>query len=423
MSKDLILNNTLKISQSHNKNGYSSDKNNLLYKNSLASIYIIDRYDGHFKKLYIDNNDLFIIPESYINEKLDDNCINEPIKFLKNDELQNNIENISKNDINNDPLIFKYIYVNEIINFLPSNLSNINNDEMVGIRENNGIIEFKNNNEKWKKLDCVNKLTTLNNIDDININNLKDKYYLRYDTKNKYEFTELNIYDDNNPILGGNLNINNKYIKFDNNSNGIVDNMNNSLLKFNDYNTTSNNYVLIQHANNNNIKCPEITTNGNSKNIDLNLSTKGDGDININSNDLNINSRNINLNNLKNINLNSGFIQKSINTYNEYMISIDYLNPTIINATDNIILFNINESNKTYFVNLLDGYGGQKLEIIYESTTLNNILYIYFTRINDDNNIVFDKIILNKPGQTLSLIYLSNLNKRNRWHISYINNN
>lgn len=414
INSNIIINNTLKIPNTHDEDGLNNELS--IRKNSNAYIQLKDQNDGNFKTIYLNDNSIYFTPSS-------NNIPSESTRIITNNELQNEIEILSSDVV--DPLVFSNIFLSNtgILNFLNSNTYDVESNNIIGFTQINGDIYFRNsNNSEWISLETLGGNATSILGYPISISNISNNHILIYnnDTGN-FNNTEFKLLLDKSPQLGNDLNANNYSIQFNNSSNGITDEFNNSLIKFNSNNSNdSNTHLIISHKGD---KMPLLTVDGNISNIDLNIESKN-ADINLNSDDLNISASNIYMSNLINMQFNSGFITESIYTITENLpLSTSIISPTIIEPSDGIILFNISGNNTNYYANIKEGINGQKLNLIYESNGSNNSLTLEFSYSNGSVSKIgtgsglHDNLIFNTPGQGSTLVYLGNLNNRSRWQV------
>jgi hypothetical protein len=407
-NNNLIINNTLKVSYTYNEEGLDTFIKQ--QSNKTGNIFIKDQNDGYFKRLFIDNNEFFLEP-------LTSGTYNDPIRFIESSNLQSEIEYLSNDNSSNGALVFSNIYLaNEgIINFLstdqpPHDLSNIS-----GFKVDSGELSFKNASDTtWTSLTAsVGGATQLNQLSDVSLSTRVNNQVLLYDSNSSvFRNSNIIINTDTNPELGGNLIVGTFNITFNNNSAGLLDSTGNSIVRINNNNTTDQSYLVLQHSSS---ETPELTVNGISSDIDLVITAKGNGDIDINSSNLDINSSNINLTSLTNLSFSSGFIQKSINTIST--ISTLSGSPTSISSTYNIVLFNISGNDGIYYSTLDNGINGQCIDIIFDSSGSNNIVNISFNSKIGTGTGLYDNLSFTTPGQSSSLVYLGNLGTRNRWQV------
>ena len=408
-NSNIIINNTLKINSTHNQEGLTNQLSNT--KNSNALIYLKDQSDGFFKKLFINDNSFYITPSDGENESAN-------AKFLITSELQNEIETIS-ND-NNDPLVFSNIYINNDghLQWYDSNNSNI-----IGFRNNNGYIQFRDDYyNTWSNVSGLGSNVSLGSLNGIDFTDEAENQILVFNSDLDIVNIDFEIVNDLSPQLGGNLDMNNHNLILGSNTDGIIDNNSNIILSF-DTSSTIEEYIYLTNSNlytSNNI--PTITVNGTETDIDIQIESKNDGDVILASNNtIKTESPYVTLSNLTSLSLSSGYIKESIYTITSP--STDNLSPTIIEPNDGIILINISVSDN-YYISLRDGENGQKLSLIYEANVSNASVTMSFSNSSGGSRKIgtgaglYDNIIFNNAGQGAQLVYLENLNDdRNRWQV------
>lgn len=397
-TKHIIINNTLKVSKTSKNEGLD---NSLDLTNSTANIFIKDQYDGYFKRLFVNNNEFFIEP-------LTDGTYYDPVRFVDTSNLQSDIEEIAFSNL--------YIAEDGVLNFLTSSSFPTNINDIVGFKVDSGDLSFKNSGDSvWTSLvAAVGGATQLNQLSDVTLSNtIVNNQTLVYDSSaSVFRNSNIVINTDVTPELGGNLTVGSYNLVFNNDSLGLVDNTGNSVVSITDNNTTSNSRLVLQHSSS---EAPEITVDGTGSDIDLVISSKGNGDIDINSANLDINSTNINLTSLTNLSFSSGFIQKSINTVTS--LSTGSGSPTTVSSSYNIVLFNISGNNGTYYALLDDGINGQSVDIIFETSGTNNTVNLSFTSKVGTGGGLYDILTFNTAGQGSSMVFLGGLGSRNRWQV------
>lgn len=407
-AENIIINNTLRISNSHDQDG--KDNTLSISKNSNATIELKDRDDGYFKKIYINDNSLYLTPST-------SNVDSDSIRFLSSDELQNEIETISSDT--SDPLIFTNIFTSGTMHFVDNTYDESN---ITGFRVTNGNIEYKNNDELgWISLRSLGDNTSnLANLNDVTISNtITNNQILIYDN-GEFINSNISIINDSTPTLGGNLVISeNTGLLFNDNSYGLLYENNATALVLESTNSNINNqsYFILNHKND---EMPRITTGGDISNIDINI--EASGDLNFNSDDFNVVCSNLYLNNIVSMQFGSGFISESIYTLNDDDLSTNNSSPTIIEPSDSVILFNLSTSNTNYYANLRPGINGQKLNIIYDHEGSNSSVTLEFSKSNGSASFIGtgaglnNELIFNTTGQSVNLLYLGNLGStRSRW--------
>lgn len=405
---DIVLNNTFKVSHTYDGEGLTPPIRGI---NTTGNIFIKDQDDGYFKRFYVDNNEFFLEP-------LTDGTYYQPVRFIDTSNLQVDIEELSKDDSSDNALVFSNIYLanTAVINFLPTIQHPHDLTVITGFKQEGGELYYKNYGDMvWKPISTVSDGTSyLNDLDDVTLSTRVNNQVLMYDSGSSvFRNSNIVISTDSSPSLGGNLTVGSYNLTFNNDSLGLVDNTGNSIVSISNVNTTDQSRLVLQHSA---AESPEITVEGSSSDIDLVISSKGNGDIDINSSNLDINSSNVNLTNLTNLSFSSGFIQKSINTITTLSSSIG--SPTTISSGYNIILFNISGDDGNYYATLDNGLSGQAIDIIFDSTGSNNTVNLSFTSKVGTGTGLYDNLSFSTPGQSSSLIYLGSLGSRNRWQVT-----
>jgi hypothetical protein len=397
LTNDLTINNTLKVSYTYNEEGLTDT---IQEKNRNGNVYIKDQYDGYFKRFFVDNNEFFLEP-------MTSGVYNDPVRFIETSNLQSEIEGTTFSNL--------FIADEGVINFLSS--SSLPNDvsEITGFKIDSGELSFKNAGDAgWTTLNAsIGGATTLNQLSDVNLSTRVNNQVLIYDSGSSvFRNSNIVINTDTNPELGGNLVVGSYHLQFNDDSKGLVDSTGNSVVRINDSNTTDTSYLVVKHST---AETPEITVDGDSANIDMVISSKGSGDIDINGANLDINASNVNLTSLTNLSFSSGFIQKSINTVSA--LSTNDASPTSLSSAYNIVLLNISGDDGIYYATLDNGINGQCLDIIYDSSGSNNTVNISFSSNIGVGTGLYSNIAFSSPGQSSSLVYLGSLGARNRWQV------
>ena len=412
----LIVNNTFSIGKTLIDSGL--DNGNI---NTTGYIELKDRIDGQFKTIYLEDNDLYLVTQSYhSNGEVDGSSTT--TSFVRED----NGSAITFGNVNVE-------YDTGRINFLNSdnNISIFNAGFKYNIATNK--IQFKHSSlDSWEDVGSGigGGATTLNNLTDVIITTpvSNNEILLYSSTTSNFENIAFSINIDATPSLGGNLTVGNYYITFNNISNGIVDETSNSLIRFSSSNSTPNNYFLIQHNLVSSEKIPQLTVDGSSSDIPLEITSKGNGDININCNsgEINFTASNVQFDTTNSVQFNSGFIKKNITEYTSGTLSTNSGSPTSMNIATNILTFNISGDNGRYYANLPDGVDGQTMDIFFDfpATNSNNQVEVSFgvnKKVGTGSGLS-DKLIFATPGQGASFVYLvfnsgDLSNVRNRWQV------
>jgi hypothetical protein len=313
------------------------------------------------------------------------------------------------------------------INFTNGSIPNSNiGSTGVGLRySTNNTVQFKNVDTGWIDLVDITKHDQFVELIDVDVTTtpLLNNQYIKYNsTSQKYVNSNLAISNDINPTLGGNLRVGNNLIIFNNQSNRLVINDNNVInnnlivLKNNSTFTNSVNYLEI---NNSTLETsPSIIArsyNNANPNVGLSINAIGTGDIQINTpiGNIQLNAVEGNIIATSDSLEISGYIKSSIyrssSKVGGYLPGI----PWNIPLTSDTILFDFasGSGSGTYWANVGAGFtDGQKLNIIYNNKTSNNITVLanfgtnsIITGTGYNNGLVFSNI-----GQSASLIYLAN---------------
>lgn len=411
----LIINNTLSVSQTKINTG-------TLDNNLNGYIEIKDRIDGQFKTIYLEDNDLYLIPQSYdINGNLD--TTSNATAFVREDQLYNVI-----NDSEN-PITLSNVHIANAghINFMDEN-SNTNLIN-AGFRLSSlGKLQFRNEGGiSWYDIGIGVGAGELVDLSDVQITDRTLNQVLLCDGVN-FTNSNFSLSIDATPSLGGNLTVGDYYLTFNDASNGISDETSNSLIRFSSNNTTPDNYFLVQHNLVSAEKIPQLTVDGSSSDIPLEIASKGDADININANDgeINFTALNVQFDTTNSVQFNSGFIKKNITEYTHLSLSNSSSNATSMNIATNILTFNISGDDGRYYANLPDGVNGQTMDIFFDfpATNSNNQVEVSFgvsKKIGTGSGLS-DKLIFATPGQGASLVYLvfnsgDLSHERNRWQV------
>jgi hypothetical protein len=394
---NVTINNSVKIPSSSNNTYNSNDNIN-------AGILIKDinsNGSGIFYRLNVNSDEYYPTPYLYFNN----NVIIDESNLLS--ELENTLQYY--------PLeLSNLIVTGGYINFTNGLNSNIGGDG-VGLRySSNNTVQFKNNDTDWIELSSItthDKFTELSDVD-VYSNPLLDNQIITYDaTSNLFVNSNLSIINDNNPYLGGNLytgnhtifsQLNNFTLSYYNN------NITNPFVTFanNTTSTGSGAYFKLANADISGITDPELSVYGTLSDIGMTLTTKGNGNINLNASYGNI------VANCDSI-IVSGFIQNSIYRCNTYPGGFNSNVTQNIPLTNDTILFNFNNSNigGTYYANIGSGVDGQKLNIIYNNKSINSITVLANFNGGGSGGIytgtgLSTGLIFNTTGQSSTLIYL-----------------
>jgi len=422
-NEDIVIASTLRIINTVNKSGLI--QGGITSNNVGATLQIKDRYDGQFKNVYIDDDDLYITPSgSEIGRKL-----------VRNDEIDNIIDNPTNPRFSNI-----FVESNGYINWYTNESDLDDETTFIGLRNNDGVIQFRNNGGNWLNIGTggsgsssfIDLTDTLMDQD-----NYVTKPYLKWNADtNKLINVALDIGEDVTPQLGGELDTNNFNISF-NNANGIVDNTSNLILAFNNANSHPSYIEATTYLTDGGEFIPTIKTanNGGTGAVSMRLSSQDNGDliIDVGSGDINITAANISLNSLNAMNFNSGYVKSSILTYNNSNLSTNSETPQAIDPSTDVMIFQISGDDGRFYAKIDAGAAnGQNLNIVYETNGSNNHVDVSFYDSQNDNTVkkigvgsgLASKIKYTEAGQSSSMIYLEfdgyigdMAILRNRWQI------
>lgn len=434
-SSNININNTFEVS-------YTGDLKNFNNVNN-ASIRLLDRSDSIFKTLYLESNDLYLVPRDVIDsDTIEDKT---PVKLIREDDLETILNS------NTNPIIYSNLIVDD-----PGSIRFIRRDSngdvitdtlattLIGFRQNNGIIQFRNQTyTEWTDLSNTGVgggASTFYELIDVKFS--KDEAnagdYIKLDGNKDLVNTPLNIVDDTTPQLGGNLYMNTSNIIFDTDG-GLIDITGNLSIKISNDSSNSNpNYLEIKKGKNTGdediIELRSESTNG--ANANFKISTRGSGDLDINliedsstKGDLIVRANEFNLADIDSFNMSTG---KFIGSLNLVVLSLTTAGNTegtskqVNTSTETIVLQN-NDDSTNYYIYLDTGINGQKLNIIYETTENNNSVTVLFkdgidSRFIGTGSGLGNKLIFTTSGQSACLQYLEMYSSgpnisRNRWQI------
>ena len=316
---------------------------------------------------------------------------------------------------------------NGYINFANGSTPNTNQGNAgVGIRySSNNTVQFKNYDTDWIDLvDIIHHDEFKELVDvDVTTNPLINNQYITYNSgTDKFVNSNLSISHDTSPTLAGDLNIGDYLIQFGDtenrlvyNAGGIIDN-NLIVLKNNSTLTNNYSYLEINNADIIGIVNPAIIAKSTyeDSNVGIDLTTLNSGHINLNAmtGNVNVNATHLIISGdtiTSNMYIN-GFTKNSI--YRTSNKQGGYVPATYwdVPLTTDTILFNFNNSssNGSYYANVGVGVDGQKLNLIFNSTSTNINVNVFF----GTNKLIVGSgfsngLIFNTSGQSSSLIYLA----------------
>jgi len=299
---------------------------------------------------------------------------------------------------------------NAYINF--HNGSNLNEGSNgVGFRYNATVNKLQYNNDglTWYDIISVGN-ASLEDLDDVLITNLLNNQYLTWNSgSNQWINSNLSIFNDKTAQLGSNLNLNtygihsNSFICYNGQGSNII-------TKFESVGNSGANYLTFYNSNSG--AEPTIIPVGIDADIGINLNTKGDGTIALNTGvgNVAVNSNHIEI---------TGFIKNSIYRTSSNASYLPNNNWTIPISSD-IILFDFSNASNvgTYWANISSGIEGQKLNLLmYNSNTAGGISILADFGNNNlcSGNGFASKLKFIKNGQGASLVYIGD--PQNIWHI------
>ncbi len=395
---NVMINNTIKIP-------YSPLTTLTSQNNANACVYMKDinsNGSGNFYAIKV-NSIENSVPYLYFNT----NLVIDSSNFLS--ELENILTNYTLDTSN---LVVNGGYINF---YNGSNPNLIQGPNGVGLRYSaNNTVQFKNYNTNWIDLIDITRHDQFSELIDVNVSsNLLNKQYITYNTaSSKFINSNLSISDDRNPTLSGNLVASNNSITFSSNINNIIYNnvslavsVNNPYisLKNNTSITGQCNYLTINNASTDSE--PSIICSGSDANIGLDITAKGNGNINLNASLGNIytNSDSLHI---------SGYVKNSIyrtsTKVGGYMPATTWNIP--INTDTFLFDFTTSSMAGTYWANVSAGIEGQKINFIFNNKSSNSISVLANF---GSNGIIIGSgynnglgLIFETTGQSTSLIYL-----------------
>lgn len=427
---NIVINNTLGVNYTNPKIEYNE------VTNSNAGIFIKDRTDGIFKDLYVEDNDIYIVPKTYdsINETV---TVSSPVQIVRYDEF----ETILSGDVNELSYGNVNIKNGYYVRFLETD--DVDTDtSFIAFRQENGKLEYRNKTDTtWQLLSAggggASNFYDLQDVDIMKINT-KTYEYIKFNSDQELINANLSISDDNAPILGGELDTSGFNIKFSSDS-SIIDTTGNTALQI--ISTDSNtNFLSIRKERNSgdedvvNLHADSIL----NTNANMRISTRGSGDVEIDLNDETQTSKGdfivkaseFSLPDVELFNMSTGKFVSSLDfkVLSDGGYSTDELNPTSIDMDAETIVLQINGNGNTYYLSLTDGLSGQKGNIVFETEgTDNSVVLSFKTSGGIDKKVgtgtgLANKMILTTAGQSAILQYyefsgFATSYSRNRWQI------
>ena len=395
---NITINNTIKIP-------FSSETTLISQNNANACVYMKDinsNGSGNFYAIKVNSLENSV-PYLYFNS----NLVIDSSNFLS--ELENILTHYTLDTSN---LVISGGYINFYNGSNPNQIQGANG---VGLRYSaNNTVQFKNYDTNWIDLVDITRHDQFSELIDVNVSsNLLNKQYITYNSSsNMFINSNLSISDDRNPTLSGNLVASNNSITFSSNINNIIyNNVSLSVSVTNPYISLKNNtsitgkcnYLTINNAGTD--VDPSIICTGSDANISLDITTKGNGNINLNASLGNIytNSDSLHI---------SGYVKNSI--YRTSTKVGGYIPETTWNIPINTdtFLFDFTTSSMagTYWANVSAGIEGQKINFIFNNKSSNSISVLANF---GSNGIIIGSgynnglgLIFETTGQSTSLIYL-----------------
>ena len=385
----------------------SATTTNTISDNSNAGILMKDinsNGSGNFYNINVNSFET-AIPSLYFNSNL----------VIDTNNLLSEFENILVNySLETSNIIVEGGY----INFYNGSNANINQGSNgVGLRySSNNTVQFKNYDTDWIDLADITKHDQFKELIDVNVttNPLINNQYITYNAiSNLFVNSNLEIINDINPILGGNLKIGSNLLQFGNSSNRLVYNtaggtniIDNNLIVLNNNTTYTgvSNYIEVNNADTGNNPSIKVKSTSNiDPDVSLDIITVGAGNINLNSQQGNIYANSDSL-------IVSGFVTNSIFRTSSKVGGYNSNTSYILPLTSDTVLFDFaNSSNSgTYWANVGAGIEGQKLNLIYNNKGSNSISVIA----NFGSNGIIsgsgfsNGLLFSNTGQSSSLVYL-----------------
>ena len=314
---------------------------------------------------------------------------------------------------------------NGYINFTNGSNPNPNQGETgVGIRYNsNNMVQFKNYDTDWIDLIDILHYDEFKELKDVDVytNPLQNNQYIIYNASNqKFVNKQLDISDDPNPTLGGDLEAGDYMIMFSSeesrivyNSNGII---NNNLLVLKNNTSMSNdcNYIEINNADitgNSNVAIIARSTYDMSVGIDIDVAGMGNINLNAAQSNVYVNATHLIVSgalSVGSIDI-TGITKSSIYRTSHKPGGYDPYQYWDVPITTDTILFNFNNtsSNGSYYANVGVGVDGQKLNLIFNTPISNIDVKVFF----GTNKLIVGSGLANgmgfdTSGQSSSLLYL-----------------
>jgi hypothetical protein len=428
---NIVINNTLGVNFTDPKIEYNE------VTNSNAGIFIKDRTDGIFKDLYVEDNDLYIVPKTY-DSVGDAVTVSSPVQILRYDEFETILSG-DANELSYGNVNIKNGYY---VRFLETD--DVDTDtSFIAFRQENGKIEYRNKTDSsWQLLSAgggggVSNFYDLQDVDIMKVNT-QTYEYIKFNGTNELINSNLSISDDNTPALGGELDTTGFDIKFSGDS-SIIDSTGNTAIQV--VATDSNTNFLSIRKERNSSDEDVVNLHADSSintNANMRISTRGSGDLEIDLNDETdttkgdfiVKAAEFSLPDVDLFNMSTGKFVSSLDfkVLSDGGYSTDELNPTSIDMDAETIVLQINGNGNTYYLSLTDGLSGQKGNIVFETEgTGNSVVLTFKTSGGVDKNVgtgtgLANKMIFATAGQSAMLQYyefsgFASSYSRNRWQI------
>ena len=266
---------------------------------------------------------------------------------------------------------------------------NFTGNGSAGIRYNkntNSIEKKHNNTDEWSVIDNLKT-----NINDPAVNEI-----LQYNNSNQKWENKTNV------VLPGTLTINGILDTNDSNDTLLIrDSNNKEIVKFNGGdNTDPVNYLQINSSDTS--EALKIEALGDDNNVDIELASKGTGEIYLNTNRVDL----------------GGTIKSSVSSVSTTDWTAGSSNSIDLVINNDIIVFNMTgKSNGVYYCTMPDGLNGQHVHLVFNKDTSSNIqVKIDFGANKLTTGGGFARYLrFSQSGQTASLVYITE--SLDRWSI------
>ena len=271
---------------------------------------------------------------------------------------------------------------------------------------------------------------------EIDLPNIASKPYLKYGALDKIYNVALDIADDVNPALGGNLATSIYNIQFTTDNKGVLDASSNIALAFNSSNSGPAHLVIKSGYLESGEPVAEITSNITTPSIpdaSIYIHPKGAGDLTLETASTaltNIITGDLVVDNTASIQLNSGYIKTSLAFYYSANLSTSSSSRTTVPANSDLIIYQITGNNGQYWTQVDAGTSGQHVNFIYETNGTNNTVNMSFINGVNPASVgvgsgLASQLIFKDAGQSVSMVYLefggpydsANTLARSRWQV------